>query len=230
MALSKIGNPKSSGIGAQLQAYIEKKAGESVEALQGAMSMPPIQPGQPIRGQKRRRVRMTGERISVPIVKVSPSDDTANTEGALAQCIIKAVVSRNLFRQPTDLDFLTLMCNWTAALSEGSDEIVAALNEAGYSAEVHVVDMSKEIKQKMKSLAMLSGRFLIPKKEAELESAMRAGETGEGDDAEVAAFQQWLDDNVENELLQKMSFWQRLKHASSFTRLTVKNWRKLASM
>lgn len=35
---------------------------------------------------------------------------------------------------------------------------------------------------------------------------MRAGETGEGDDAEVAAFQQWLDDNVENELLQKMSF------------------------
>lgn len=100
MALSKIGNPKSGGIGAQLQAYIEKKAGESVEALQGAMSMPPIQPGQPIRGQKRRRVRMTGERISVPIVKVSPSDDTANTEGALAQCIIKAVVSRNLLRQP----------------------------------------------------------------------------------------------------------------------------------
>ena len=55
----------------------------------------------------------------------------------------------NLFRQPTDLDFLTLICDWTAALSEGSDEIVAALNEAGYSAEVHVVDMSKEIKQKM---------------------------------------------------------------------------------
>lgn len=57
----------------------------------------------------------------------------------------------------TDLGFLTLMCNWTAALSEGSDEIVAALNEAGYSAEVHVVDMSKEIKQKMKSLVMFSG-------------------------------------------------------------------------
>ena len=163
MALSKITSSKGHGIGSQLQSFIDQQASSRIEALQGALQLPLIMPGQPIRLQKKKSVRIGGERVSIPIIRIAAASDSS-TEKTLGECIIRAVSSRCIAHQCVDLEFLTMICNWASALPEGSEEVAAALSEAGYSAEQHTInfDLSLHGVNGMASLPVVV-RYLVQK-------------------------------------------------------------------
>ena len=77
---------------------------------------------------------------------------------------IRAVSSRCIAHQCVDLEFLTMIGNWASALTEGSEEVAAALSEAGYSAEQHTInfDLSLHGVNGMSSLPVVV-RYLVQK-------------------------------------------------------------------
>ena len=67
-----------------------------------------------------------------------------------------------------------MMANWVSALSEGSEEVAAALGEAGYIAEFHDINLDQPIKAKMENLIKMTGRFNA--KEQDIEDKLWAQE------------------------------------------------------
>ncbi len=76
-----------------IQKFMDQQAASTLDAFQGAMQLPPIIAGHPVKQPKRREARVGGERVAISLVRISASGDTV-TEKTLGECIIKAVATR----------------------------------------------------------------------------------------------------------------------------------------
>ena len=150
--------------------------------------------GQPVHQAKKKAHRLEGERVSVPLVKIAMADGT--TQRVLAEAIIRAVASRCFTTGCTGPDFLIMLSNWTSALTEGSDEIAGALAEAGYEAEMLVVDFDRSLAERIAEMVAVYGRFSAPKTEEVEEFAAREGSGRSEEETGLAEFKEWIKMNI----------------------------------
>lgn len=125
----------------------------------------------------------------MPLSKIAMADGT--TQKILGEAIITGVASRCLTVGCADQEFLIMLANWTAAITEGIDEIASSLAEAGYEAEVHEVDFDRSVERKMRDMISLTGRFKAPSKEEEEMIASRMDSVSDEEEAAMTEFKDW---------------------------------------
>ena len=89
-----------------------------------------------------------------------------------------------------------MISNWTSALTEGSDEIAGALAEAGYEAEMLVVDFDRSLDERIAEMVAVYGRFSAPKTEEVEEFAAREGSGRSEEETGLAEFKEWIKMNI----------------------------------